>query len=708
MKGGGTEGLIAIVVILVIIGYALMYVAIAAGIGLALFGLFLLCKWLLIGWAKKTKADPLFTKAAKEAVKNKGFDRKGFAEKHALSYERVKFIMTQLKLAGIMDGCDVLIDKQWNLRPVFKSINDADDFFIARIQEESARVLASIDDQKDKESNTELLLVIESIRDNAEVGMKLSYLKAKLLSLHDYAEQTEIDVVSQYIDDISGKGGVIDIIEDDETMQRFEDFSSYLTNPSSAKIWNGSHVLTDFAQDSFGDIHINGKPCEVPMIADSKVESFFYPSFVIVFRRYSPDDSLHVFDYQKFKVNNSSFSEPLSHWFDANDASVAYRTWLHSRVNGGPDLRYKNNPSTAFYSFYKAVISPVGLEVVSGNSSITDNVKKAFKIIKTQLSSAPKTKVEIMMENAKKPRGDKPSGVAYSDLQHVYNEMVSVYNSVMSNNGLCGVIDTEIHMPQPSGEDVEISYKVLLVIFIDFIKCYQGMGHVIDFSKRDSYLLPMATNLKLNERLTSETVFLHFMKRKEVEHIYKSLLLSFEGWAKKDGSEFLLTRFAEKESIDVSNQYKMLMISASDYIQRASPKNTQLEKAWLNSLLHSFTSESMDRKNGKKGYQTTELGKKIASVIRNNALSIESIADGTFISILSDYKVFDSIEEKASARILRQAVSDGTLNKVITKGPSSIEGINAIQNFVVSTGFDSVKAESIISDIYYGFYPISE
>ena len=44
MKGGGIEGLIAIVVILVIIGSALMYVAIAAGVIAALYGLYLLLR----------------------------------------------------------------------------------------------------------------------------------------------------------------------------------------------------------------------------------------------------------------------------------------------------------------------------------------------------------------------------------------------------------------------------------------------------------------------------------------------------------------------------------------------------------------------------------------------------------------------------------------------------------------------------------------
>lgn len=66
MKGGGSEGgLLALVVIIAVIAYAIMYIAIAAGACLAAYVLFLLVRMLYVGWIKSPKADPLFSKAAK-------------------------------------------------------------------------------------------------------------------------------------------------------------------------------------------------------------------------------------------------------------------------------------------------------------------------------------------------------------------------------------------------------------------------------------------------------------------------------------------------------------------------------------------------------------------------------------------------------------------------------------------------------------------
>lgn len=708
MKGGGTEGIIAIIVIIAIIGYALMYAALAAGIGLAIYGLFLLFKYLFIGRTKRTKADPLFTKAAKTAVKKKSFVRQDFAQRNSLSDERMDYIITQLRIAGVLDGCSVLIDKQWGLHSVFKSINSDDDFFISRIQDEINGIVSSIDDQLRDESNLSFLSVLELIKGNAEVGMKMSYLKTKLLAIRDYADKSEIDEVQRQINGLSAQGNVIDLFEEDTVMQAFDEFESYLSNTTSVKTWNSNHQRIDISQESFCDIHINGQAREVPFIASDNVEVYFYPSFAIVYRRLSETKTVQVIDYQSFSIKTSSFTEPLSVWFDEKDATVAYRTWLHSRVNGGPDLRYKNNPSTPYYSFYRASISPVGIEILSGSSSIVNDIKKAFGVIKPQFTLRKKPQKEPMMPYIEKTGIDRPSLATYLDLQQVFKEMVSVYDCILPNESLCKVIDTEIHMPQPNGKDVEIPYKVMLVMFIDLIKCYQGMGHPIDFQKRDSYLLPMVTNLKFRESMATESAFLAFMGLDKVVYIYKNLLLSFEGWAKNDGPEFLFTRFANTKSPETCRQYLMLMISASDYIERADPINSSYEKKWFDSLSRalSFDSPVNQQENNKK--HVSDLGIKIAKTIREHSLSTEVIQDGTLVSILEDYQVFSIIEEKASARILRQAMIDGVLSIVMEKGPNSIEGANAIQDFILTSGYDSTKAESIILDVYYGFHPDTE
>ena len=386
MKGGGIEGLIAIVVILVIIGSALMYVAIAAGVIAALYGLYLLLRWLLIGWAKKSKADPMFSIAAKTAVKNKNFVRHDFAVKHSLSDERMKYIITQLRIAGVLDGCSVLIDKQWELHSVFKSINSEKDFFLSRIQSGIGSVVTAIEDQIKIEVDPDVISVLESIKANAEIGIQTNYLKTKLLALRDYADQNEIDEVQSQISALSSQGSIIDIFEEDGVMQRFDEFESYFMNATSAKTWNASHQRIDISQESFGNFHINGQFREVPFLADNGVEVYFYPSFAAIYRRNSDSQAFQLVTYLSIRSTSSSFTERPSSWFNESDAMVAYRTWLHSRVNGGPDLRYKNNPSTPHYSFYKVAISPIEIETLSGSSSIIDDTKKAFAIIKPQLS----------------------------------------------------------------------------------------------------------------------------------------------------------------------------------------------------------------------------------------------------------------------------------------------------------------------------------
>ena len=176
------------------------------------------------------------------------------------------------------------------------------------------------------------------------------------------------------------------------------------------------------------------------------------------------------------------------------------------------------------------------------------------------------------------------SKVAFLHAHAVYDEMLTRYDEIMADEKVCAIIDKEIHMPQPSGKDVDLPYKVMLVMFIDLIKCYQGMGHPIDFNNKDSYLLPMVTNLKFRQNMTTEIEFEFFMKLESVEYIYKNLLLSFEGWAQKDGSELLFTRYAKEESSTICNNYVGLMIIASDYIKKATPTNIRQEYKWTAEL----------------------------------------------------------------------------------------------------------------------------
>ena len=120
-------------------------------------------------------------------------------------------------------------------------------------------------------------------------------------------------------------------------------------------------------------------------------------------------------------------------------------------------------------------------------------------------------------------------------------------------------IDQEIHMPQPRGKDVDINNKVLMVLFIDLLKCYQNMGHYIDDAKKDSFILHMALNIKLGYDLDTEDDYQAYIMTDSVAFLFKSLLRSFEGWAKSDGKEFLFTRFAKETNIIIFS-YQIILL----------------------------------------------------------------------------------------------------------------------------------------------------
>ena len=166
----------------------------------------------------------------------------------------------------------------------------------------------------------------------------------------------------------------------------------------------------------------------------------------------------------------------------------------------------------------------------------------------------------------------------------VFDEMLKVYSDVRANKDLCAVLRKEIHMPNPAKKDVGIDSKVLLIFYVDLVKCLQNMGHKIDFEKRDSYLLPMAVNLKFKHKYSNELEFKEFMAVDSVRYLYEGILLTADPWAKQDGPEFLMTRFAKDIDTEICKKYIHLMISASKYAKTVNPSNAQMEDNWITSL----------------------------------------------------------------------------------------------------------------------------
>lgn len=173
---------------------------------------------------------------------------------------------------------------------------------------------------------------------------------------------------------------------------------------------------------------------------------------------------------------------------------------------------------------------------------------------------------------------------AFASAQEIFFEMRNINKDILKNKELCDTLRKEIHMPNPKKADLGIVLKVILVFYIDFVKCLQNMGHSIDFKKRDSYLLPLALNLKFKQQYTTELEFKEYMAVDSVKYLYEGLLLSFGPWAEQDGPELLFTRFAKDVDKEICKRYVGLMIKASRYIKEVNPGKAAVEDKWISNL----------------------------------------------------------------------------------------------------------------------------
>lgn len=173
---------------------------------------------------------------------------------------------------------------------------------------------------------------------------------------------------------------------------------------------------------------------------------------------------------------------------------------------------------------------------------------------------------------------------SFNELDMVFQDMQSVYDAILEDNGLCSVIDEEARFHQPDGKEVDIPFKVIFILYIDFLKCYLNMGHEVDFKNTDSLLLPMALNLKFKWDLFGIDYFDEYMNNATVKYINDGILPVMKDYAKNDGPEFMFLKVAKGADDRLRKQYINLMFSATQYIMHENPINIKKEYQWLASI----------------------------------------------------------------------------------------------------------------------------
>ena len=164
-----------------------------------------------------------------------------------------------------------------------------------------------------------------------------------------------------------------------------------------ASIWKNNKILNEYAYKgnnlsrnrlSFSEIAILGSKsnlCSDYFTVKAKgIKLHFFPYFIITEIDCGYDliefTDVSVIDKNTISVEESSTSS-------IKGANPAYYNYLHQRIDGGPDRRYKNNPSTPVYLYdiFKLYVGKE-IQIISASSRSTLNIINSINRYQCELS----------------------------------------------------------------------------------------------------------------------------------------------------------------------------------------------------------------------------------------------------------------------------------------------------------------------------------
>lgn len=193
-----------------------------------------------------------------------------------------------------------------------------------------------------------------------------------------------------------------------ELLYDFEEFRENIRNYiEKYSVWINNDVLNNFSYESSElsrqTVSLHSKdlfelnPTQFPTftLKSKKVIFYFFPQFVILETKLN----FSLVEYTSIEItdNNSIYVTENSGKI-IKGATPAYYNYLHERINGGPDRRYKNNPATPVYSYNTFILNiPDKIQIITsgyeGFTIIKNNFENYKKVIK-RFSIKKKIKIE--------------------------------------------------------------------------------------------------------------------------------------------------------------------------------------------------------------------------------------------------------------------------------------------------------------------------
>ena len=399
-KGGG--GLEAGVILLVLVSFILYYAAIAIGIAAlsvaVIWGIYILIRELYVGSIKQGDTKDVLTKASKYIYKHKKEPISSFRSRLQLDEPLYAYLLDQMKLAGIIEEKNNELSRSlsntWSLGPIFKAINQDNDYFNTRIHAISEDVKTRIAKQVQNEKDEITLSILSSYSECYEHILKLEHLKVRERYIITTGDVSEINKVSTEISehDAQIQCKRLNISCDSSMLPIYMKFITSTISLNNSGLWsNVGKVRLNVMKADDCVVSINNNTIDIPLIEIDNYTLYLLPHFMLEVDDLSRNKVVRLIEWKNVRVSENQTTHCLEHsnWFSDHEAEYAYRSWLHQRVNGGPDLRYSYNPSFSYYYIQEISVSDTQLDILSGSRLLASNFISALKSLKQIPQKAP-------------------------------------------------------------------------------------------------------------------------------------------------------------------------------------------------------------------------------------------------------------------------------------------------------------------------------
>lgn len=386
----------------------------------------------------------------------------------------------------------------------------------------------------------------------------------------------------------------------------------------------------------------------VPVFPSSQGDFYyFYPSFVIKGKSIS-DFSVVPIDKVSLLYRPTRFVET---GFVPTDSRKVNTTYRYVNKDGGPDLRYSNNPSFPVLLYGDITILPFGEKFQVSNNDAAMSLEQAFSALKDACINEREKKGNEVVESrddetesglAQSPRGNLTEQY-FVDIVDAAKRLIEFSNKLAEDKAFCRVVKESVSgRINWNGNIVDNpAEKIPIYLWADVIHNYQSLGHKFDLSSNEGLGILVFNTLFTEPSFQFDFQYLDFYIKSLQSASEEFINKTIPSMSKIDEVSLLEMCLRDYDR-RIHNQFVVLLYRFVALIAKADKSISSTEADWLNKIMSLKEPENVDdvltpsdSVKKSKGKDTIKKSGNTATKELNSLIGLTSVK--TEINTLTNY-----------------------------------------------------------------------